>query len=165
MREEETNMIRNYVLCIAVILMLSSAASSQRLTGVWRLDEIKTTGANGQTTKITQPSMYLFTKSHYSIIYVRGDKPRSTDDPEKMTVEQLNDVYLSSFIANAGTYELKSGVLTTKVMVAKSPTYMQGGNWTSYKVNVTGNRLTLTTTATNNGPTKDPTTYTLTRVE
>lgn len=158
-------MIRNYVLCIAVILVLSCAVSSQQLKGVWRLDEIKTTGTDGQTTKMTQPSMYLFTKSHYSIIYVRGDKPRSTDDPAKMTAAQLLDVYVSSFIANAGTYDLKAGTLTTKVMVAKSPTYMQGGNWTSYKVKVTGNHLTLTTTATNGGPVKDPTTYTLTRVE
>ena len=57
-------MMRNYVLSIAVLLMLTCAVSAQRLTGVWRLDEIKTTGTGAQTFKMTQPGMYFFTKSH-----------------------------------------------------------------------------------------------------
>ncbi len=158
-------MIRNYVLGIAVLLMLACAVSAQQVAGVWRMDEIKTTGTGGQTFKMTQPSMYFFTKSHYSIIYVDSDKPRSTDDSTKMTAAQLLDVYVDSFVANAGTYEIKGGKLTTKVMVAKSPTFMQPGHWISYAVKVTGQQMTLTTTASNDGPAKDPTTYSFTRVE
>ena len=158
-------MIRNYVLGMAVILVVCCSASAQKLTGVWRLDEIKTTGTNGQTFKMTQPSMYLFTKTHYGIIRVDSDKPRSTDDPEKMTAAQLLDIYVDSFVANGGTYEMKGGTLTMKIMVAKSPSFMQAGTWVSFSVKVAGQSMTLTSTASNNGPSKDPTTYTLTRVE
>ena len=159
-------MTRNYVLSIVVLLMLTCAVSSQRLTGVWRLDEIKTTGTGGQTFKMTQPGMYFFTKSHYSIVRVDSDKPRSTDDPTKMTAAQLLDVYVDSFVANAGTYDIKAGKLTMKVMVAKSPTFMQAGTWVSFNVKFTGKTMTLTSVGSNTNATiTNPTTYTLTRVE
>ena len=158
-------MIRKYLLCVTMLLMLGGIANSQRLAGVWRLDEVKTTGTSGQTTKFTQPNMYLFTKGHYSIIRVEGDKPRSTDDATKMTSDQLVDVYVRSFVANAGTYEMKGDTLTMKVMIAKSPTFMQPGHWISYSVKLTGDKLTLTSIATEEGPTKEPSTFTLTRVE
>ena len=157
--------IRNFLLSAAVILMLSFVASSQKVMGVWRLDEVKTTGTNGSTNKITQPSMYLFTKSHYSIIYVNSDKPRSTDDPSKMTVGLLNQTYVDDFVANAGTYDLTGGKLTFHVMVAKSPTYMSGGNWVSFSVKVIGNTMTMTSVGSNSGPATNPATLTFTRVE
>lgn len=159
-------MIRNYVLCVAAIFVLGSAAGAQQVKGVWRLDEIKTTGANPQTFKMTQPGMYFFTKSHYSIIRVEGDKPRSTDDPQKMTAAELLDVYVNSFIANAGTYELKGGKLTMRIMVAKSPTFMQAGSWVSFTVKITGKTMTLTSVGSNTTATiPNPVTYTLTRLE
>lgn len=157
---------RNYLLSMTVLLTLVSAASAQRVAGVWRLDSVTSTdGKASRTTKTTQPSMYLFTKSHYSIIYVASDKPRSTDDPKKMTVDQLNDVYVNSFVANAGTYAVMGGKLTFKIMVAKSPTYMSGGNWVTYKAKIVGNTMTLVEDSDKDGPIKDPDTLTLTRVE
>src|SRR6478672_5679352 len=104
--------IKNYVLSIVVLFVLACAAGAQRIQGVWRLDSVTSTGTSAQTVKSTQPSMYMFTKGHYSIIHVNGDKPRSTDDPKNMTADQLRDVYVTSFVANAGTYEVKNGKLT-----------------------------------------------------
>ncbi len=158
--------IRNYFFGLSVILLLACAASSQKVMGVWRLDEVKTTGANGSTDKMTQPSMYLFTKGHYSIIYVDSDKPRSTDDASKMTAEQLVKTYVDDFVANAGTYEVKDGKLTMHVMVAKSPAFMSAGRWVAYTVKITGNTMTLTSAGNNTNPTAaNPATFTLTRVE
>jgi len=156
---------KNYVLMIAALLTLTAAAGAQRVTGVWQLNEIVRTGADAKTYKMTQPSMYLFTKSHYSIIYVDSDQPRSMDDPQKMTAEQLYKTYVDDFIANAGTYDVSRGKLTFKVMVAKSPSYMKGGNWVAYKVKVVGNAMTLVSDSDNDGPVKNPTTLKFTRVE
>ena len=159
--------IRKYVLSIAVILMMSCAVSSQRLAGVWRLASVTTTGPNGKTSQSTQPSMYLFTGTHYSIIYVNSDKPRSTDDSDKMTAAQLLETYVDGFVANAGTYDIKAGKLTMHIMVAKSPTFMQGGNWVAYTVKVTGKTMTLVSAGSSlsTAPITTPTTWTLTRVE
>ena len=60
-----------------IAMILASTVMAQKgskIEGVWRLDEQT---ADGKTKKITQPSMYLFTKKHYSIIYVSSDAPRA----------------------------------------------------------------------------------------
>jgi hypothetical protein len=158
--------IRSFVLTIGAILVLTCAASSQKIAGVWRLDAITTTGPNGKEFKTTQPSQYIFTKGHYSIVRVDATAPRSTDDPKTMTADQLRDVYVDSFIAQGGTIELKAGKLTMKPTVAKSPRAMSGDRWTSYSVKITGNTLILTNTANqDNATVTNPTTFTLTRVE
>lgn len=156
---------RRCFLGIFVILALSCVVSAQRVAGVWRLDEVTTTGSGGSTEKMTQPSMYLFTKSHYSIIYVNTDKPRSTDDSRKMTAEQLRDVYVDNFIANAGTYSIKAGKITFRPLVAKSPSYMLPGTGVTDKIKISGNVMTLTVESASDGPVTNPTTFKLTRVE
>jgi len=154
---------KRWLLGILVILAVSGGVSAQRVAGVWKLDELTST-ANGTKT-ITQPSMYLFTKTHYSIIYVSSDSPRSTDDVATMTADQLRDVFVKSFTANAGTYDIKAGKITLRPMVAKSPTFMTAGNWNTLKITVKGNSMTLVSDSNNEGPAKAPTTFKLTRVE
>ena len=61
-------MIKNCVLGLFVILVLSGFAAAQDVAGAWRLDEV--TGADGKTAKFTNPNTYLFTKGHFSIIRV-----------------------------------------------------------------------------------------------
>jgi hypothetical protein len=156
---------RKWFLGMFVVIALSGAASAQKVAGVWKLDEITSTGTGGSTEKLTQPSMYLFTKSHYSIIYVSSDKPRATDDASTMTADQLRDVFVQSFIANAGTYDVKAGKITLTPTVAKSPTYMKAGTWNRMNVTVKGNSMTLVSDSSNNGPSTNPTTFKLTRVE
>ena len=90
------------VICV-LVLFGAAAAQSKSLEGVWRLSEIATTGDSAGTKQISQPSMYLFTKKHYSIIYVASDKPRPEADAASMTADDLRNVFVESFIANAGT--------------------------------------------------------------
>ena len=153
-------------LLIAVVLSVSAFAQSKSIEGVWRLTEVTTTGTGGATKQASQPSMYLFTKKHYSIIYVSSDAARSaTADSSKMTAEELRSVFVDSFIANAGTYELKAGKLTVHPMVAKSPGYMQPGVFSTSSVKIDGNMMTLVSESSNTGPSTNPTTYKLKRVE
>jgi hypothetical protein len=156
-------MIKNFVLGLFVILMLSGFAAAQDVAGAWRLDEIN--GPDGKTAKFTNPNIYLFTKGHFSIIRIEGDKPRSTDPWMEMTREQVIDAYIKQFTASGGTYDKKGSTLTMKTTIAKNPAFMARANWISYTVKFTGQTMTLTAAATNEGPIKNPQVMTLTRLD
>jgi hypothetical protein len=156
-------MIKNFVLGLFVILMLSGFAAAQDVAGAWRLDEIN--GADGKTAKFTNPNIYLFTKGHFSIIRIEGDKPRSTDPWMEMTREQVIDAYIKQFTASGGTYDMKGRTLTMKTTIAKNPAFMARANWISYTVKFTGQTMTLTAATTNEGPIKNPQVMTLTRLD
>jgi len=158
-------MIKNFVLGIFVMLVLSGFAAAQKVAGAWRLDEIKSSATGVPSGKFTNPNMYLFTKGSWSIIRVEGDKPRSMEPWATMTPEQVIDTYIKQFSASGGTYEMKGGTLTMKTTIAKNPAYMARANWISYVANITGNTMTLTATATNEGPIKNPQIMTLTRLD
>ena len=158
-------MIKNFVVGLFVILVLSGFATAQKVAGAWRLDEIATTGTDGKTAKFTNPNMYLFTKGHFNIIRVEGDKPRSTDSWTTMTPEQLIDTYVKQFTASGGTYDMKGNILTMKTTIAKNPGFMARANWISYTAKINGPTMTLTATATNEGPIKNPQVMTLSRLD
>jgi hypothetical protein len=157
--------MRLFILTLLAVTVLSVSAQAQKIEGVWKITEVTTTGDGGSTKQATQPSMFLFTKKHYSIIYVSSDSPRDMSDPSKMNADQLRDVFIKSFVANAGTYDVKAGKITFHPVVAKSPGYMQSGNWVMQSFTISGNNLMLTSESTQAGPSKNPATFKLTRVE
>ena len=122
-------------------------------------------GTDGKTSKFSQPNLYLFTKGHFSIIRIEGDKPRSTDNWTTMTQEQVVDTFIKQFTASGGTYEMKGDTLTMKTTIAKSPGFMARANWIAYTAKIDGQTMTLTGTATNEGPIKNPQIMTLTRLD
>ena len=153
-------------LFVVLVLNVSTFAQSKSIEGVWSLTEISSAAPDSTPKQMSQPSMYLFTKKHYSIIYVTSDAPRpEMDDISKATAEDLRKVFVDSFIANAGTYDLKAGKLTVRPMVAKSPGYMKAGTTATMSVKIDGNSMTLVSEGTSSGPAAVPTTYKLKRVE
>jgi len=87
--------------------MCVSVTAQSNISGAWQLTEITMTGGGGMTMKVTQPSVYTFTKKYYSKLYVGSDKPRPVlDDYSKATQEQLFSIFVYGFDANAGTYEV-----------------------------------------------------------
>ncbi len=160
-------MIGRIALCACTLLFAVSVASSQKVAGVWRLDEIRSSGPNGRAFKITQPSMYIFTKGHYSIVRIDATEPRSTVDPKKMTAAELLETFVASFIAQAGTYEIKAGTMTMRPTVAKSPTTMLGDKWTAFTVKIKGKTMILTNAGYQDDPkpAANPQTFSLMRVE
>lgn len=158
-------MIKNFLLGLSLILVLSGVATAQKVAGAWRLDEATMSGPEGKTAKFSNPNIYLFTKGHFSIIRVEGDKPRSTESWTKMTPDQVIDTYIKQFTASGGTYEFKGDTLTMKTTIAKNPNIMTRGDWISFTVKVNGQTMTLTATATNEGPIKNPQILRLTRLD
>ena len=143
-----------------------AAQSKSGIEGVWRLTEVTKSGTNASTNKSPQPGLYLFAKKHYSIMYVSSDAARpDIADIGKSTADELRNVFVDSFVANSGTYELKGGKLTVHPMVAKSPSYMAANSVSVSSVKIDGNMMTLVSESTNATPTANPTTYKLTRVE
>jgi len=152
----------------APLVSQSRAASEPTLQGVWRVTEVTTTGPNASTNKSPQPSLYIFTPKHYSLMRVNGTTARPDlpqDQMAKATAAQLLAVYGTALSAQSGTYELAGGKLTTRPVVAKNTFGMApGASFTaSYKLD--GKTLTITSERNPAGLIENPTTWKLTRIE
>jgi Lipocalin-like domain len=132
------------VLCGAVLN--AQGAAKQAIEGVWKVSEIVVTGAGASTISSPQPSLFIFTRSHYSIMYVPGSKPRALKKAEAATTDEKIAAF-DSFVANAGAYELAGSTLTIRPIVARDPNYMVGG-FNKYQFRIDGNTLTLTNKST-----------------
>jgi hypothetical protein len=137
------------------------------IAGAWRIVEVTTTGPNARTIKNPQPSLYIFTAKHFSLMQVTGEKPRPTiaqADIEKASADQLRALW-GPFTARTGTYEAKDGSLTTRQIVTKNPDGMRDGATFTYSYKLDGNTLLLTLKSSPGGPAANPSTLKLTRLE
>ena len=138
-------------------------------SGVWRVTEVTTTGRNASTNKSPQPSLYIYTAKYYSLIRVNGTtaRPDLPEDPTKATAAQLLANWgPSGFAAQAGTYELAGGKLTTRALVARGTRPMAAGAFSTSSYKLDGKTLTITQERGFNGkPVENPTTWKLTRIE
>jgi hypothetical protein len=164
------------VFVVVAVLALSGIAltgqSKPSIQGVWRIAERTTTGPNGTTNKNPQPSLYIFTGKHYSLVSLTGDKPRSVlplaPANTKLTDADMVAIYRDwqAVTANSGTYEVKGSTLALRPIVAKSSAVMANKSGLAYEFKLDGSNLTLTQTI---GPTgqkpANPTTLRLVRVE
>lgn len=117
------------------------------LEGTWKTEEITLVqGPNAGTIADPQPSLFIFTKRHYNIMYVRGTEPRPLLG-EEATRTSLTEAEVRAtfepFVANSGTYELSGSTLTTYPQVALWPNFMSGET-AVYDYRVEGDSLWLT---------------------
>lgn len=133
--------MKRYAFSLIFFLVLTaSAAFAQTKTpveGVWKIAERIVPGTNprAQGVAITYknlPSLIIFTRGHYSQVYLSEDEPRA-QLPRPKDTQNLTDVekiarYESwrPFFANAGTYEIKGSALILHPSVAKNPNQMNG---------------------------------------
>jgi len=128
-------------LAFVVAVSLASAAelaaqSKPPVEGVWKVAEVQVIGgANPGTNSSPQPSLYIFTRGHYSIMSVNGDQPRTATPGQGRGRGQapLTDAdkialydHWSPFTANSGTYTITGNTLMTKALVAKNQGVMDG---------------------------------------
>lgn len=154
------------LLVTAALSGQTKPASRSTVQGVWRVAEVVTTGPGASTNSKPQPGLYIFTARHYSIVRVTADKPRP-NQPQDVTKASANELVAAwdPFTGQAGTYELAGGNLTVRPSVAKNPTVMASGSFTTYSYKLDADTLTLINRTTNAGPVANPTTIKLTRVE
>jgi Lipocalin-like domain len=116
------------------------------LEGVWRETEIVVTGRDASTIQNPQPSIYVFTPTHYAMMGTLGDRPRALFKSLDPTNEEKIAGF-DSFWGNSGTYEVTGDVLTIRPVVARMPNFMAGG-FQRYQFHVDGNTLLLTSKST-----------------
>ena len=165
-------MIRKTSVIVAIVVggawALASAQSAPSLPGAWRVTEVIVTGANASTNSSPQPSLYIFTRQHYSILSVGGTTARKAaaapKDPARLTdAEKLAQYELwNPFTANSGTYQVNGTTLTTRPLVAKNPGVMGGTQTREFKIE--GTTLTLIQKSAAGQPASETRTK-LTRVE
>jgi hypothetical protein len=128
-----------------------AAEQSRVLEGAWRRTEVFfEAGPNAGThTLDVQPSIYIFSKSHYAIAAVDGFAPRPYLS-ENPTPEEAGRAF-EPLIANTGTYRNEEGKLTLSPLVAKNPAQMNVATKMEYDVSWVDQDLWLVTTTPENG--------------
>ena len=110
------------------------------LEGVWRETEIVATG-RWQSIQNPQPSLYIFTPTHYAMMGTIGEHPRALYKSFDPTNEEKIAAF-DSFWGNSGTYEVTGDVLTIRPVVARNPNFMAGG-FDKLQFSVDGDTLSL----------------------
>ncbi len=90
------------------------------LEGVWKVTEIVVTGAGAYQVSAPQPSVFIFAKNHYSLVWVPGDAPRSLFKAQTPTNEEKVAAF-DSLVASSGSYEVSGSRVTFRMILAKSP--------------------------------------------
>lgn len=145
----------------ALLLTAATTLSAQApsgIQGVWRVTAASPLRSGG-----IQPSVVIFTARHFSITRLRAERP-SLDGVENPTPEQMVSLW-GPLQAQAGTYEVANGQLTTRAVVSKNPAAMRAGSSITYDVKIDRQTLTLIQ-RTVPGDTPQPAeTLTLSRIE
>ena len=111
---------------LAIGLALPAAVDAQEtpVAGAWVVTSWQI--PDGELNEQPQPGLFVFTRTHYSIMFVLGAEPRARYTGEEMTDADMLAAY-TTVVANSGRYEVKGNELTTRAYVAKNPNYM--GDW------------------------------------
>ena len=134
------------VLAIVGILLFAvsdSLFAENSIEGIWRITKITTTTSQGDNTNPQLlPSMYVFTKKHYSIIWMPGRELQKNYAKRWQPTSEEKVQSYNSIIVNAGTYSIEENVITTKPVIAKTPDFI--GGYAKFEYEVEGNVLKLT---------------------
>jgi hypothetical protein len=147
--------MKNFItlaISLACLLLIQVVHAQSQIEGVWQAEETIWEGGSDSlpywaepgTNTNPEPSLYIFTKQHYSILSVRA--PR-TISPEGISRDELSyDQQMSEYLlftANAGTYEINGSTLTTRPSVALGTRFMSGGE-ANAEFRIDGDKLILT---------------------
>ena len=160
----KTRMIVACMAVLAVMVIVQSAAAQGKLEGVWKVTEVSMSGPDAFKETNPQPSLFVFTKKHFSTSSITADKPRPVQPTDKATDAQKLAAW-EGFDAEAGTYEIKGTNLIMQGVVAKDPEDMQPGKPHIYDFKIEGNTLSLTVKVNQDGPLPNPMNFKLVRVE
>ncbi len=116
------------------------AAAQSKLEGVWKVVEVS--APKLPTITNPQPSLYIFTKKHYSRMEVAADKSRP-DLPQNATDAQKVAVW-GPFNAVSGMYEIKGNKIVLRPIVSKDPRLMAPGYSTDHEFALEGDTLYVT---------------------
>ena len=121
--------------------VLAQSTVQPTLNGVWKVTEIVVTGAGAYSVSTPEPSLFMFAKTHYSLMWVPGDKPRTFYVAEVPTNEEKLAAF-DSLTASAGTYEVSGSTVIFRPIVGKSPIFTSGA-FIKEQFRIEGDTMTL----------------------
>ena len=126
---------------IALLFSMSIAQAESPLEGAWLA--VSNVAEDGTETD-AQSGLYVFTPTHYSIMFVNTAEARPAYEGEQQTDAEKLANY-NSITANSGRYEIDGNILKTRAYVAKDTNYMGGwpDNETTFEFSVDGDKLTI----------------------
>ncbi len=135
--------------CLITLLVLApplwQAAHAQDvdLQGAWVL--AGTADSAGNVNEAPLQGLFVFTGTHYIMMFAIGDGPREEYPGEDLTDAERLAAY-ETFIANTGRYEVDGDQLTFRAYVAKDPNYMSAWpeNASTVTIHIDGNTLQWT---------------------
>ena len=156
------------VLSLGLLVSRGAEAQTPRssVQGVWRAVEATTTGAAARTISFAErPNLTIITEKHYSRVEIQADGPRPIPaDVARANADELRAAW-GPLVAEAGTYELTSGLITMRPIASKNPAVMGAGVFITYAYKIDGNTLSITQQRNQNGPFPNPFTLKFVRVE
>ncbi len=124
-------MRRNVGIAVAIAILTVVAAGwratpnqEAALQGAWVLTSVSDTSDN--VISEPQPGLFVFTGTHYSMMFVNGADPREQFADEAARTDAEVVAAYNSVTANSGRYEVHGDTLTRRAYVAKNPNYMGG---------------------------------------
>jgi hypothetical protein len=150
------------ITAMAVLINVPSASAQGALEGVWQIREVVIGGPNARTITDPAPSLFIFTKKHYSSAYATADRPVI---PRENATDGQKLASWAPFSAEGGTYEVKGTILTIHPFIAKNTYIMKPGSFLSSDFKLEGNTLTLTAKTDQDGARANPVTFKLVRRE
>jgi len=115
------------------------------LLGVWQIQKIENKISSGSSVNSDpQPSLAIFTQSHYSLIWMPGTTGMRAFKQRWSPTDEEKIRRYGEIIVNSGTYTLTESTLTAHPVVSRIPEFMGGGRML-YEYHVEGDTLWLTT--------------------
>ncbi len=102
----------------------NSAIRSKGVIGVWRVKEIGRQKVERLAKDKPFPSLFIFTRHHYSMMWVLGADEPFTERWNPSDEEKIK--CFDSMVVNAGTYEIDGNTLTVHPTVARIHDFMGG---------------------------------------
>jgi hypothetical protein len=126
-------------------ISIPAAHAETPLEGAWIVSSWE--NLDGGAIADPQPGIFIFTGTHYSIMYVNTAELRPGYDDEAGQTDAETLAAYESLTANSGGYEIDGNTFTTYAYVAKDTNYMGGfpENDTVYEFERDGDSLIITT--------------------
>ena len=116
-------LVAGLLFCLPSVGFAQRGSATPSIEGVWKIAERTDSAAPQLNGTATQPSLMLFTKTHYSVLSVQSLQPRPKVEPIKTAGKPTTGEKLARyehwnlFVANAGTYEIKGTTLIRHQLV------------------------------------------------
>ena len=132
------------LMAICCVGCWAAPSPETRLLGVWQIQVIENITASGSSINNSpQPSLAIFTASHYSLIWMPGTTGMRAFKQRWLPTDEEKIQRYGEIVANAGTHTPSDSTITLQPVVSRVPEFMAGGRLL-YEYRVQGDTLILT---------------------